>query len=159
MRRPNVCVRCCSRRSVGLMLLNMNSRKSVSSRRAFLKSSVTVAAGLSLGGCAHITDDFGIPRPRRISPDEKLNIGFIGAGGRATDNLRALEDENIVALCDVDQKNAAVSFTKYANAKRYRDFRKMLDAGKSLDAGWVSTPDHIHAIAAITASHNGKPVY
>ena len=138
-----------------LMLLKMNSRKFLSSRRAFLKSSVTASMGLALGGCTHV----GSQRGRRISPNEKLNIGFIGAGGRATDNIRALEGENIVALCDVDQKNAAASFSRYPNAKRYRDFRKMLEAEKSLDAVVVSTPDHIHAIAAITAMQHGKHVY
>src|SRR5437868_172811 len=134
----------------------MNGHKLLITRRDFTKASALLAAGLSLGGCAHVGTS---QRARGASPNEKLNIGFIGAGGRATENLRGLEGENIVALCDVDQKNAAASFTKYPNANRYRDFRKMLDAEKSLDAVVVSTPDHIHAIAAITAMQHGKHVY
>src|SRR5256885_2249175 len=112
-------------------------------RRRFLESGSMAAAALSFAGCAQ-------PKPQR-SANEKLNIGFIGAGGRANENIAALASENIVALCDVDEKNAAASFAKYPSATRYRDFRKMLDQEKSLDAVVVSTPDHIHAIAAITA--------
>lgn len=88
-----------------------------------------------------------------------MNLGFIGAGGRATENLKEMTSENIVALCDVDDKNAAASFAKFPNAKRYRDFRKMLEAEKSLDAVVVSTPDHTHALTAIHAMQMGKHVY
>src|SRR5258706_9469457 len=125
-------------------------------RRRFVKNLGLPSAGLSLGGCAHVGTQ---PRAPLASPNEKLNLGFIGAGGRATANIEALAGENIVALCDVDDKNAAASFAKYPQAKRYRDFRKMLDQEKSLDAVVVSTPDHLHAIAAITAMQHGKHVY
>jgi len=118
-------------------------------RRRFLASSAVAAAG-TLAGCSHT--------PTR-SPNEKLNIGFIGAGGRANENISALTGENIVALCDVDDNNAAAAFKKFPDAKKYRDFRKMLDTEKSLDAIVVSTPDHLHAIAAITAMQHGKHVY
>src|ERR1043165_6027156 len=119
-------------------------------RRQFLNNAALAAAGLSLAGCSHT----------RLRPaNEKLNLGFIGAGGRANENISALTSENIIALCDVDDNNAAASFKKFPDAKRYRDFRKMLEQEKSLDAVVVSTPDHIHAIAAITAMQHGKHVY
>src|SRR3954452_24123624 len=122
------------------------------SRRYFFGTSALAAAGLTLGGC--------VRRPvHGPSANEKLNIGFIGAGGRALDNIAALTKENIFAFADVDDKNAAASFAKYPQAKRYKDFRKMLDEEKSLDAIVVSTPDHLHAIAAITAMQHGKHVY
>jgi len=127
-------------------------RKDSITRRRFLGACATASAGLPLVGC------FG-PRPRRVAGNEKLNLGFIGAGGRAQENLSALAGENIVALCDVDDINAAKSFSKYHRAKQYRDFRRMLEQEKSLDAVVVSTPDHFHAIAAITAMKHGKHVY
>ena len=114
------------------------------------------AAGLAIAGCARTQT---ASRIRRISPGQKLNIGVIGAGGRGANNLDAMAAENIVALCDVDDKNAAASFAKYPQARRYRDFRKMLEVEKSLDTVIVSTPDHTHAIAAITALQHGKHVY
>lgn len=121
-------------------------------RRRFLLNSAFALTGLSLAGCIH-------QRPRRSSTGEKLNLGFIGAGGRAEENIARLTDENIAALCDVDDKNAAKSFSKYPKATRYRDFRKMLEQEKSLDAVVVSTPDHTHAIASIEAMQHGKHVY
>src|ERR1700682_3757260 len=62
------------------------------------------------------------------SPNEKLNIASIGAGGKATSDIVACaETENIVALCDVDDKRAAPIYQRYANATKYKDFRVMLD--------------------------------
>src|SRR3954466_14671373 len=98
-------------------------------RRQFLTSTALATAGLSLAGCSHTS-----VRPA----NEKLNLGFIGAGGRANENIAALTSENIVALSDVDDNNAAASFKKFPDAKRYRDFRKMLEQEKSLDAVVVS---------------------
>src|SRR6202044_2490493 len=66
--------------------------------------------------------------------------------------------ENIVALCDVDDKNAR-SFDKYPDAKRHKDFRKMLDKEKGIDAVIVAIPDFMHATAAIWAMERGKHVY
>ncbi|MGE5611321.1 MAG: Gfo/Idh/MocA family protein [Bacillota bacterium] len=92
-------------------------------------------------------------------PSEKLNIGVIGTGGRGADDIEDLKSENIVALCDVDWARAADTFNRFPKAKKYRDFRKMIDDGKSFDAVLVATPDHIHAIASITAMKAGKHVY
>jgi predicted dehydrogenase len=125
-------------------------------RRAFIRDAAALAASISLSGCVN-TPAGRSARP--LGTNEKLNIGIIGAGGRGADNLDGVDTENILALCDVDENVAAKSFAKYPNAKRYRDFRKMLEAEKSLDAVVVSTPDHTHAIAAITAMQLGKHVY
>ena len=115
-----------------------------------MRNSALLAAGLSAGVYA---------APRKISENERLNIGVIGAGGRGWDNLNGVKSENIVALCDVDDVRAAEAHKAYPGAKRYKDFRQMLDREKSLDAVLVSTPDHTHAIAAITAMRLGKHVY
>ena len=67
---------------------------------------------------------------------------------------------NIVALCDVDEKRAAGSFNAFPKARRYKDFREMLDKeAKNIDAVTVGTPDHIHAVAAMAAIRAGKHVY
>jgi predicted dehydrogenase len=97
--------------------------------------------------------------PGRTAPSEKLNIAGIGVGGRGASNLAAVSSENIVALCDVDEKNAAGTFRRYPNAKRYRDFRRMLEKEKDIDAVIVSTPDHTHAVATVMAIKMGKHVY
>jgi len=94
------------------------------------------------------------------SPNEKLNIASIGAGGKAASDIDGCSKENIVALCDVDDKRAEATFKKYDKAPKYRDFRKMLDAqGKDIDAVIVTIPDHMHATAAIAAMERGKHVY
>ena len=104
--------------------------------------------------------------PRRVlglgeaPPSEKLNIASVGAGGRAADDLDGLKSQNIVALCDVDWRQAGDSFKKWPNAKKYKDFRKMLEEmNKSIDAVLVATPDHIHASASMMAIKYGKHVY
>ena len=69
------------------------------------------------------------------SPNEKLNIAAIGVGGMGGSNLNNCATENIVALCDVDEERAAGSFKRYAGARKYTDFRKMLDKeDKNIDA-------------------------
>jgi predicted dehydrogenase len=68
--------------------------------------------------------------------------------------------ENIVALCDVDERRAASSFNKYPKVKQYRDYRKMLDEmDRSIDAVIVSTTNHTHAPASLMAMRRGKHVY
>ena len=92
------------------------------------------------------------------SPNEKLNIGLIGAGGRGIDNLAGVNGEYIAALCDVDDRPLAEAATRYPKARRVRDFRKLLDAD-DLDAIIIATPDHTHAVAAIGALRRGLHVY
>ena len=93
------------------------------------------------------------------APSEKLNIAAIGAAGMGRADLRDMETENIVALCDVDWKRAANSFKDFPKAKRYKDFRVMLDKQKDIDAVVVATPDHVHAVASMAAIQLGKHVY
>jgi predicted dehydrogenase len=96
-------------------------------------------------------------------PSEKLNIATIGVGGMGGNNTRRCADagENIVALCDVDEKlpGTVRVFNEYPNAKKYKDFRKMLEEQKDIDAVIVATPDHTHAVAAMMAIKMGKHVY
>lgn len=128
------------------------------SRRQFLVSGVLAAGAAGLVGCA-------TPRPvvravpRRVSPNEKLNIGIIGCGGKGASDAAGVASENIVALCDADETALNRAAKKYPGAKLYRDYRKMLDEEKSLDAVTISTPDHHHAPAAMRAITRGLHVY
>ena len=94
-------------------------------------------------------------------PSEKLNVAAIGAGGMGAGNTRACAaaGANIVALCDVDWKKGDEGFRRFPKAKKYKDFRKMLDNEKSIEAVIVATPDHFHTVAAMAAMRRGKHVY
>lgn len=94
------------------------------------------------------------------SPNEKLNIAAIGAGGKGHSDIIGCETENIVALADPDSVRAARMFKKYDKIPHYKDFRRMLDReGRNIDAVTVSTPDFTHGIAAMWAMKRGKHVY
>lgn len=125
--------------------------KSSKSRRRFVKQSA-----LGLGGIMimprHVLGRGFVP------PSDKVNIAAVGVGGRGAGVLGGLASQNIVALCDVDEVRAADSFKKHKKAKRYKDFRKMLEQ-KDIDAVTIATPDHTHAVIAMAALEMGKHVY
>lgn len=119
-------------------------------RRTFL-----MGAALTAAGCATTTR----PARRTISPNEKLNVAGVGVGGKGMSDIYECNSENIIALCDVDDKRAAKAFNEFPDAKRYKDFRVMLEKHPEIDAITVSTPDHMHAYVALTAMEMGKHVY
>lgn len=120
-------------------------------RRRFLKASAIAASALS----------FPAILPHKvIGANEKLQIAGIGAGGKGAVDVGYCAGESIVALCDVDEQNAAGTFAKFPMAKKYKDYREMLAREeKSIDAVTVSTPDHVHAPASILAMKMGKHCY
>ncbi|MEJ2702272.1 MAG: Gfo/Idh/MocA family oxidoreductase [Sedimentisphaerales bacterium] len=123
------------------------------SRRQFLGGAAAVAAFTVVP--RHVLGGTG-----GTPPSEKLNVASIGVAGMGASDVRQMTGENIVALCDVDWHHAADTFKRHPNVKKYKDFRKMLDAeDKNLDAVTVSTPDNIHAVAAMAAIKRGKHVY
>jgi len=122
-------------------------------RRRFIYSSA-LAAGAVASEVA-----FASSRPRFKSPNEKLNIGGIGATGKGTSDLEGVSGENIIALCDVDSNNLAEGAKRYPRARLYSDYRVMLEKEKELDAVTVSIPDHHHAPATMMAMKMGKHVY
>src|SRR5947209_397559 len=122
-------------------------------RRKFLGAGATATAAfmvlpshvLGLGGAT--------------SPNEKLNIAGVGIGGQGNSDLNQMKSENIVALCDVDWSYAGHTFKQFPNAKKHKDFRKMLEEQKEIDAVVVATPDHLHAFVSMMAIKMGKHVY
>ena len=122
------------------------------SRRRFLGSSATALAAVSIVP-RHVLGRGPTP------PSDKLNVAGIGVGGMGGANLRALEAENIVALCDVDPSYAAGTIQRYPAAKVYSDYRRMLERQKDVDAVVIATPDHTHAVITMAALRAGKHVY
>jgi len=93
-------------------------------------------------------------------PSDKINIAGVGIGGQGGADLRELSSQNIVALCDVDWAHAAGTFRRYPDARKYKDFREMLDKeDKNIDGVVVGTPDHQHAIVSLAAIKRNKHVY
>jgi predicted dehydrogenase len=93
------------------------------------------------------------------SANSKLNLAGIGIGGQGASDLSNMENENIVALCDVDKRHGAHVFKKYEKAKQFTDYRKMLDEMKEIDGIVIATPDHHHAFASMEGFKRKKHVY
>ena len=123
------------------------------SRRTFLKNSALAAAGLT------IVPSYAVSGLGHTAPSDKLNIAGIGIGGKGKVNLGNMVEQNIVALCDVDHDYAAQVFETYPKAKKYKDFRVMLEKQKDIDAVVIATPDHTHTVAAAAAMELGKHIY
>ena len=134
----------------------MSIMKGNSSRRNFIKNASLAGAGF-----------FIVPRHVLgrgfIAPSDKLNVAGIGAGGKGEDDLSEFAKSpkvDIVAFCDVDDRQAVNSRKSFPKANYYKDFREMLDKEKNnIDACSISTPDHTHAVATIAAMQLGKHVY
>src|SRR5262245_35293738 len=125
------------------------------SRRQFLhRAGVGVALFNILPG--------SLPGAEKLSPNTKLTVAGIGIGSRGGADVSEVAGlgHNIVALCDVDDAYAAKEFAKHPDAKRFKDYRVMLDKmGKEIDAVVIGTPDHTHAVIAMEAMRRHKHVY
>jgi hypothetical protein len=91
--------------------------------------------------------------------NDKLNVAIIGAGGRGRSNTKGVASENIVALCDVNERNLDAAAAAYPNARKEVDFRKLFDRPRAFDAVVVSTCEHTHAMATMLALKHKKHVY
>ncbi len=121
-------------------------------RREMLRNTTLAGVGVWMAGARNLRAE--------SSPNEKLNIAAIGIGGRGGDDVNGVGAENIVALCDVDEARGGPMFEKFPQAKRYKDFRKLLDEMHSkIDAVVIGTPDHTHAPAAAMAMRLSKHCY
>ncbi|MBE7501903.1 MAG: Gfo/Idh/MocA family oxidoreductase [Verrucomicrobiales bacterium] len=126
-------------------------------RRSFLRSTGTAAAA-----CLIVPSSV-LGLRGQTPPSNRLNIAGIGVGGQGASDLGSIlkesPGENLVALADVDWRHAAGTFRRYPDAKPYKDYRKMLEEVKEIDAVVVATPDHVHAFASIAAITRGKHTY
>jgi len=121
------------------------------SRRRFISSAaglagITIIRRELLGGLGY------------TAPSDKLNIAGIGIGGVGKRFVEGCKKERILALCDVDQEFARPVFQTYPHARKYSDYREMLDKEKEIDAVIIATPDHTHAVIAARAMKKKKHV-
>lgn len=129
----------------------MSSRTTLS-RRRFTGLASVAGVGYFAG--------HGIAAAQAEGPSDKLNVAVIGTGGQGTANLRGVSSQNIVAVCDVDERRAGKAFEQFDAAHTFTDFRKMFDTlEKKIDAVVISTPDHTHFHPAWWAMERGKHVY
>ena len=130
-------------------------KNNTTSRRGFIKKTALTVAGISI-----------IPRHVMgkgfIAPSDQLNVAVIGGGGKGfSDAVNVWNNgaSNIAAICDIDWNMSKKAFEKFPKAKRFKDFRKLLDNMKDIDAITVSTPDHTHAVISLAAMQLNKHVY
>ena len=122
------------------------------SRRAFIGTTGAAGAGFWITG-----RQLGYGQEK--SPNAKVNMGCIGVGGRGAGNVDGVKGENVVALCDPDENHLNAMASKFPNAKKYLDYRKMFEEQKDIEAVTVATPDHSHAPASAMAMKMGKHCY
>jgi predicted dehydrogenase len=126
-------------------------------RREFLRMA---GIGTSMAFMPACAPGDKIRKGKLISPDSKLRIAAVGCGGKGFSDIRFLESEEIVALCDVDDIQAQKTYNKYPQVPKYKDFRIMLqEMDEQVDAVTVSTPDHMHFAVAMAAIERGKHVF
>ncbi|WP_343700436.1 Gfo/Idh/MocA family oxidoreductase [Chitinophaga sp.] len=138
------------------MVQENNNKGNQISRRSFLTTGATAAAGFMIVP-RHVLGGKGY-----TAPSDKLRVAGIGVGGKGESDIRefAKGPADIVVLCDVHDSRAANSVKRFPKAKYYKDYREMLDKEhKNIDAVSVSTPDHNHAVQAMAAMQLGKHVY
>ena len=133
----------------------MNPRGKAGAGRVRRRTFTGLAAGLPGFFAGH-----GFGAARAEGPSDKLNLAIIGIGGQGAANLADLKRQNIVALCDVDEKRGEKAFEEFPQARRFTDFRKMFDGmEREIDGVVISTPDHTHFHPAWWAIERGKHVY
>ncbi|MEM0897737.1 MAG: Gfo/Idh/MocA family oxidoreductase [Verrucomicrobiota bacterium] len=126
---------------------------SQTTRRHFLKTS---AAASALAG----TSTLNVLGAKSKGANGKLNVALIGGGGIAKTCFHECDDHNVVAIADVDDVRGTEAFKRFPDAKRFRDFRQLLDAHwKELDLAIVSTPDHTHFPATLAAMERNIAVH
>lgn len=125
----------------------------MSDRRLFLKQTLAATAAST----------FAIGRSGAAPANEKVNMAFIGIGNRAEEISRSLIQTglvNVVAFCDVDEKQGAGLRNQFPKVPFFQDFRKMFDKmAKEIDAVCVGTPDHTHFPICMLAASLGKHFY
>ena len=118
----------------------MPSPSPILTRRQFTKKTLASAAVFSAPAFL-----------RGQNLNSKLNLAFLGSGGRGGANIKGCASENVTVLCDVDEKRLDASAAPYPQARKVVDFRKVFDRPDEFDAVVVSTCEHTHAMATMLA--------
>ncbi len=128
-------------------------------RRQFLKK----AAALATAGAVfpQIVPRHVVGGQGHTPPSETLYIAGIGAGMWGHINMMAADraGAKIVALCDVDEENAAIAYNYFSDTTKYTDYRRLLEKEKGIDAIMIGTPDHTRAVVMKPAMELGKHIY
>lgn len=123
-------------------------------RRSFLQKTTLASAAVSAFPAIAKAKKDG------VAATDRVNLAFVGVGGRGRNAIEALVDENIVAFCDVDEERASENYQKYPDVPKFRDYREMFaEMADKIDAVVITTPDHMHFPVAMTAIAHGKHVY
>lgn len=125
------------------------------SRREMLKNTLFSGAAITIVPCAVLGGEAG------TSPNNRVTLAGVGVGGIGFPQLKEARDAGfqVVALCDVDDKHAKKTYDLFPEARKYRDFRDLLQAeGDKIDAVYCGTPDHTHAIVTLAALRAKKHV-
>lgn len=135
--------------------MSMTTKTISTNRRAFLKSAAFTGAAISLPALQY---------SRVYGANSRLGIASIGTGGKGWSDLNgvaASPEVQVIALCDIDSSKSHLgqAAEKYSTARRYDDWRKLLDESKDIQGVLVSTPDFMHAPIALSAMHLGKHVF
>lgn len=129
-------------------------------RRKFIKTTSLGAIAYAALPSIGLAWDQIPSRTGKVIIGRKLNIACIGIGGQGANDVKEVSTENVVALCDVDFQRGKASLERHPNAKRYKDFRRMLmEMDDQIDAVTITTPDHMHFPAAMMAIKMGKHVF
>jgi len=123
------------------------------SRRMFLRNSALAGAGLIV-----LTHGRTL---RSYEANEKVNVALVGVSGRGSWFSKTMPNlSNVVAMCDVDERRAGPYYEELPKARRFHDFRKMLDTmDEEIDAITIATPDNTHAVISAAAIRRGKHVF
>lgn len=121
-------------------------------RRRLLRDAALGGGGLILLGDSRSA--------RTYAANERMNVAVVGVSGRGSWFSKTMPGlSNVVAMCDVNDRRAGPYFEEAPKARKFHDFRRMLDAmDKEIDAVTVATPDNTHAVISAAAIRRGKHV-
>src|SRR5512145_1325596 len=119
-------------------------------RRRFVRNSMSMMGGLILLPSRSV---------RCYAANDKVNVALVGLSGRGGWFVDTMPNmSNVVAVCDVNDRRAEGAYKQIPNARRFRDYRKMLDEMKEIDAVVAAVPDHTHAVISAAAMRAGKHI-
>lgn len=135
-----------------------------SSRRDFIKKSSLFMLGTGVSMLFPV--ELLATYRKRVSPNDRIQIGLIGCKGMGFANLVSMlknSEATIVALCDIDdavlaKRTEDLAKAAIAKPKWYKDYRNLLE-DKDIDAVIIGTPDHWHCLQLTDALDAGKHAY